>query len=275
MGPRFSLAHLTVIGTTPLELIEIAAAAGYDYASIRTTPVAPGEHVTPLAGDPTMVRRVTHRLADTGVQVLDVELARLGPDDEPEQYLDVFEAAAAVGARHVIGQLPDPDRTRAVDRFGRLCDLALDFGLTVDLEFPSWSETGDLATAAAIVEAVDRTNAGILIDALHFFRSNASPDDLTSLPRDWFRFGQLCDAPAEAPSTVEGVIHMARAARSLPGYGGLPLAELLGRLPAVPYSLEVPNDVLRRELGTAAYARLVLAAARDVVTEHGRPAVTR
>ena len=45
-----------------------------------------------------MVRRVTRRLADTGLQVLDVELARLRPEDEPDQYLAVFEAAAAVGA---------------------------------------------------------------------------------------------------------------------------------------------------------------------------------
>jgi sugar phosphate isomerase/epimerase len=232
MGPKFSLAHLTVLGTTPLELIEIAAGAGYDYVSIRTTPVAPGEHVIPLTGAPAMVREVVQRLADTGVEVLDVELARLGPDDEPDQYLAVFEAAAAVGARHVIGQLPDPDRTRATDRFGRLCDLALDFGVSVDLEFPSWTETGDLAAAAAILAAVDRTNAGILIDTLHFFRSSSSLDELSSLPRGWFRFVQLCDAPAQAPPTVEGVIHTARAARSLPGYGDLPLTELLDLLPA-------------------------------------------
>jgi sugar phosphate isomerase/epimerase len=275
MRPTFSLAHLTVLGTTPLELIEIAADAGYDYASIRTTPVAPGEQITPIAGDTAMVRRVTRRLADTGLQVLDVELARLRPEDEPDQYLAVFDAAAAVGARHVIGQLPDPDRARATDRFGRLCDLALDFGLTVDLEFPSWSETGDLVTASAIVEAADRTNAGVLIDALHFFRSDSSPDDLASVPRAWLRFVQLCDAPAAPPVTVEGAIHTARAARSLPGYGGLPLAELLDQLPAVPYSLEVPNDVLRREMGTRAYARLVLAAAREVVADHDLPAVTR
>jgi len=209
------------------------------------------------------------------LQVLDVELARLRPDDEPDQYLAVFEAAAAVGARHVIGQLADPDRARATDRFGRLCDLALDFGLTVDLEFPSWTETGDLTTAAAIVEAVDRTNAGILIDTLHFFRSGSSPDDLTSLPSHWFRFVQLCDAPAQAPPTVEGVIHTAREARSLPGYGGLPLGEVLGRLPVVPYSLEVPNTVLRRELGTAEFARLLLTVARDVVADHGQPVMTR
>jgi sugar phosphate isomerase/epimerase len=272
MGPQFSLAHLTVLGTTPLELIEIAARAGYDYASIRTTAVAPGEHVTPLAGDPAMVRQVVHRLADTGLQVLDVELARLGPDDEPDQYLQVLEAAAEVGARHVIGQLPDPDRTRATDRFGRLCDLALDFGLSVDLEFPSWSATGDLASAAAVVAAVDRTNAGILVDALHFFRSPSSLDQLTNLPRAWFRFVQLCDAPAAPPPTVEDVVHAARSARSLPGYGGLPLPQLLALLPVGPYSLEVPNDVLRRELGTAEFARLLLTLARALVADHGEPA---
>ncbi len=47
MDLRFSLAHLTVLGAAPLEQIEIAANAGYDYASLRTTPVAPGEHVVP------------------------------------------------------------------------------------------------------------------------------------------------------------------------------------------------------------------------------------
>jgi sugar phosphate isomerase/epimerase len=275
VSPEFSLAHLTVLGTTPLELIDIAASATYDYVSIRATPVARGEQITPLAGDPAMVRQVVHRLADTGVRVLDVELARIGPDDEPDGFVEVLEAAAAVGARHVIGQLPDPDRARATDRFGRLCELALDYGLTVDLEFPSWSPTGDLAAAAAVVRAVDKANAGILVDALHFFRSHSSLDELTELPHDWFHFVQLCDAPATDPATPDGAIQAARSARSLPGFGGLPLPRLLDHLPAGPYSLEVPNDVLRRELGTAEFARLVLTVARTIVAGHGQPAVAR
>jgi sugar phosphate isomerase/epimerase len=275
MTVKFSLAHLTVLGTPPLDLIQIAADAGYDYASIRMTPVAEGEHVTPLAGDRDMVRRVSKRLADTGLQVLDVELARLGPDDEPDKYRGVLEAAASIGARHVLGQLNDPDGNRAVERFGRLCDLALEFGLTVDLEFPSWSETGDLTAAVAVLRAVDRTNAGILVDTLHFFRSNSSIDELAALPPEWFRFVQLCDAPADSAPTVEGVINTARSARSLPGYGHLPLRELLEHLPAGPYSLEVPNLVLRHELGTTEYARLVLATARDVVADRGLPVMNR
>ena len=129
-----------------------------------------------------MVGQVQARLADSGVEVLDVELARLGPDDEPDELRGLLDAAAAIGARHVVGQLPDPDRSRATDHFGRLCDLAADFGLTVDLEFPSWMEVGDLGTAAAIVEDVGRPNAGILVDTLHFFRSGSSLEDLASLP---------------------------------------------------------------------------------------------
>jgi sugar phosphate isomerase/epimerase len=267
MTLEFSLAHLTVLGATPLEQIELAAGAGYDYVSIRTTPVAPGERVAPLAGDTAMIREVSARLADVGVQVLDVELARLGPDGEPRDYLGFLDAAAAIGTRHIVGQLPDPDRNRAMDHFGGLCDLARDFGLTVDLEFPSWMEVGDLTTAVDIVAGVNRPNAGILVDALHFFRSGSSPDQLAPLPREWFHFVQLCDAPAVAPPTVEGVIHMARAQRSLPGYGQLPLHDLLAQLPPVPYSLEVPNEVLRRELGTAEFARLVLATARDLLPD--------
>ena len=223
-----------------------------------------------------MVRQVVHRLADTGVRVLDVELARIGPDDEPDRFVEVLEAAAAVGARHVIGQLPDPDRARATDHFGRLCDLALDFGLTVDLEFPSWSATGDLAAAAAVVRAVDQANAGILVDALHFFRSHSSLDELTAAPRTLVplrpavrrtRHGPR--RPSTASSTPPG-----RRGRS-PATAASRSRQLLDQLPAGPYSLEVPNDVLRRELGTAEFARLVLTVARAIVAGHGQPAVAR
>jgi sugar phosphate isomerase/epimerase len=266
---QFSLAHLTVLGVSPLDQIDIAAEAGYDFVGLRTTAVAAGERVASLVGDEEMVGRVQARLADTDVAVLDVELARLGPEDDPDELRGLLEAAAAVGARHVVGQLPDPDRGRAIDHFGRLCDLAGDFGLTVDLEFPSWMETGNLGSAAAVVEAADRPNAGILVDALHFYRSGSSLNDVAMLPAEWFRFVQLCDAPAAVPPTDDEVIHDARAARSLPGYGQLPLTELIESLPVVPYSLEVPNDVLRNELGTAEFARLVLTTARELLADCG------
>jgi hypothetical protein len=66
-----------------------------------------------------------------------VELVRLDPATEPESFLPFLEAGAELGARAVIAQLPDPDRTRAIDRYARICDLAEPFHLTVALEFDS------------------------------------------------------------------------------------------------------------------------------------------
>lgn len=60
----------------------------------------------------------------------------------------------------------DPDRGRLIDRFGALCDLAAPFGLTIDIEFFPWTDVPNLSQAAAVVAAVDRTNSGILVDAL-------------------------------------------------------------------------------------------------------------
>ena len=51
MPVQFALAHLTVLGSDPLDQIEMAADAGYDYVGIRTTAVAADERVTSLIAD--------------------------------------------------------------------------------------------------------------------------------------------------------------------------------------------------------------------------------
>ena len=260
MGYEFSLAHLTVLQCSPPEMVEIAAKTGYDYISIRMTAVTANERTYPLMDDRKMMKETKARLADTGVGVLDIELARMDPATEPETYLPFLEAGGELGARAVIGQVPDPDRGRATERFARICDLAKPFGLTVDLEFPSWTETPDLKAAASVLEAVDRSNAGILVDTLHFDRSRSSLEDLKNLPREWFHFVHLCDADKEIPTTTEGLIHTARADRCFPGEGGLNLREILECMPVVPYSLGIPNDVLMKELGPEEYARRAIRA---------------
>ena len=83
--------------------------------------------------------------------------------------------------RHAIAQLPDPDRERATARFARLCDLAKPLNIFVSLEFPHWTETGNIAEAARVVRSVNRANAGILVDMLHFGRSDSSLDELAKL----------------------------------------------------------------------------------------------
>lgn len=259
----YSLAHLTALSLSPPELVDAAAAAGYRYVGLRMTKVTPQEPHYPLAYDPALMRRTKTHLAATGVEVLDIELARITSGDSPSDYLRFLEAGAELGARHVIAQLPDSDFARKTDRFSELCELALPLGLTIDLEFPSWTETPDLREATRVLRAADKPNAGLLIDLLHFARSRSSVGDLRELPPEWFHYAHVCDAPAEIPATTAGLIHTARFERLFPGEGGIDMLGILDALPAgLPFALEIPRATLVAQVGGKEHARLAIAAAR-------------
>lgn len=261
---EYSLAHLTALSLSPPELVDAAAEGGYRYVGLRLTKVTPQEPHHPLATDPALMRTTKIRLAATGVDVLDIELARISPDEDPRDFERFLEAGAELGARHVIAQLPDPDRSRKIDRFAQLCSMARPLGLTVDLEFPSWTETPDLREAVRVLRAADQPNAGILVDLLHFARSGSSVADLRQLPAHWFHFVHVCDAPPGVPATNEGLIHTARFERLVPGEGGIDVRGILDALPkGLPYALEIPRATLVAQVGAKEHARLALAATRD------------
>lgn len=263
MKHDYSLAHLTALHLSPPELVEAAAAGGYRYVGLRLTQVAADDPVYPLATDAALMRETKASLAHTGVEVLDIELARLGPETEPKGYQRFLDAGAELGAAHVICQLPDPVRERKTARFASLCDMAKALGLTVELEFPSWTETPDLAEATHVLRAVNRSNAGILIDMLHFARSRSSIGELKKLPREWFRFAHVCDAAAEIPATRDGLIRTARAERLFPGEGGIDVRGILAAMPQdIPYALEIPRVTLATLVGEKDCARLAINAAR-------------
>jgi sugar phosphate isomerase/epimerase len=272
MQREYSLAHLTALSLAPRELIGVAAGAGYRYVGLRLNRVTSAEPLYPLITDRALMRDTKAQLADSGVGVLDVELARMDAEHDARSYRALLEAAADLGARHVITQLPDPDRGRATDRFAAICDLAAPLGLGIDLEFPSWTETPDLAEAARVVRAVNKENAGILVDMLHFDRSGSSRDLLKTLPPQWFRFAHVCDAPGDRPTSVHEIIHTARAERLFPGDGGIDVRGILECLPPdIPYALEIPGDTLAARVGLAEYARLALQRARQHLEAVGEP----
>jgi sugar phosphate isomerase/epimerase len=260
----YSLAHLTALSLSPPELVDAAAEAGYRYVGLRLTRVTPQEPHYPLATDPALLRTTQLRLAATGVEVLDIELARISPTEDPRDFQRFLETGAELGARHVITQLPDPDRHRKIDRFAQLCEMARPLGLTVDLEFPSWTETPDLPSAVHILRGADQPNGGILIDLLHFARSGSSIADLRQLPSQWFHFVHVCDAPPAVPATNEGLIHTARFERLFPGEGGIDVYGILDALPpGLPYALEIPRATLVAQIGGKEHARQAITATRD------------
>lgn len=259
----YSLAHLTALSLSPPELVDAAAAAGYRYVGLRMTKVTAQEPHYPLAYDPALMRATRTHLAATGIEVLDIELARITSGDSPRDYLRFLEAGVELGARHVITQLPDSDFSRKTDRFAELCQLALPLGLSIDLEFPSWTETPNLTEATRVLRAADQPNAGLLIDLLHFARSRSSVDDLRELPPEWFHYAHVCDAPGEIPATTAGLIHTARFERLFPGEGEIDMLGILAALPAgIPFALEIPRAMLVAQVGAKEHARLAIGAAR-------------
>jgi sugar phosphate isomerase/epimerase len=241
-----SLAHLTVLDTTPPELVTVAAAAGFRTIGIRLT-ATPSVGVPPytdemLRGGP-LLRETLARLADTGVSVLDTEFLRFEPEHPvgiPEGFLEV---SARLGARHVLVMSAEPDEARTLERFGELCERAAAYGLRVGLEFAIYTGVRTLAHAAQIVARSKRPNASVLIDALHFSRSGGLPAHVASIDPSLLRYAQICDAGPDMPGAGDtpALIREARTGRLLPGEGVLPLVDLVAALPAgVPLAVEAP-----------------------------------
>jgi len=260
---EFSLAHLTLLSCSPPEFTEIAAAAGYDFVSLR--PIAfglPTEPRHPLATDRDLLRRTRATLAATGVRLLDIELAKICPEVDIQSYAPALECAAELGARHVLTSIWCTDAQFSLDRFIELCELAQRFGLTVDLEFVTYAGIRTLADAVRLVSAARCKNAGICIDTLHFDRSGSSVEELRSVPRSWFHYAQICDAPAQFSNDDDSLRLIAREGRLFLGEGGIDVRGIVTSMPVMPYSIELPNARLCAELGAREFARRCLNSAR-------------
>ena len=254
---RLSLAALTVLALEPQDMVSCAAEAGYGMVGLRLIPATAEEPAYPdLVGDTPRVRDVARRLADTGVRTLDIEILRLKPDTDVASYRPVLETGARLGARNVLVAGNDPDRPRLVERFAALCDLGAPLGLAMNLEPMPWTDVKTFADALSVVEAAQRDNGAVLVDAIHFDRGGDTPAALATAPPGRMRYLQLCDAPAERPRDMSVVLQQARSARLMPGDGGLDLRGLLRAAPpGLPIGLEVPMPALVREIGAVAAAR--------------------
>ncbi len=273
MKHDYSLAHLTVLSLAPPQVVDVAARTGYRYASLRMTRVTAAEVLYDLARDRALMKETKARLDDTGVDVLDVELFRMDPKHAPDDFAAELHATAELGATNIIAQLPDPDHERVTERFARLCDLAKPLGIFVNLEFPHWTETGNLTEATRVLRAVNRSNAAMLIDMLHMARSSSSCDELRKLPREWFRFAHVCDAEKQCPATIEAIIRTARDERLFPGEGTIDVRGILACMPEdIPYSLEIPRVALTKAVGPEEVARLAIRVAQSHLDDRPRRA---
>jgi sugar phosphate isomerase/epimerase len=267
-GHEVALACLTVLDQSPPEIVDAAAAAGFDSVTLRLIDRGPDDG-NPLVGDTPLRRETIARLHHHGLGVLDVEVVRMYGDTEPAALRPMLDSAAALGARHVLVVNLDDDEPRATETFAAICAEADTFGLRPALEFMVFTSTPDVESADRMVTAAGHPAGAVLVDPLHLQRSGGSPAAVAPLVAAnpaRFPYVQLCDGPLAAPPDgPRGLYREAVANRLAPGDGELPLAEMIASLPAgLPLSVETPvgavadrPGIVRARLAFEATQRLI------------------
>jgi sugar phosphate isomerase/epimerase len=266
MSHPIGLAALTVLELAPPDMVACARDAGFDCVGVRLIPATAEEVQHPMVGDTSLVRETERRLKDTGMRVLDIEIFRLRPDTRVADYEAALATGARFGAKQALVAGNDPDESRLTASFAAFCEIAQRYGIAANLEPMPWTDCQNFAKGVRIVAAAAQPNGGVLIDPIHFDRGGSVASEIANAPRALFRYAQLCDAPAERPTDVAGLLYQARAERLMPGDGGLDLKGILRALPAdLPLSLEIPMETLSKTVGAVERTRQMLAKTRHLL----------
>jgi sugar phosphate isomerase/epimerase len=264
-----------MIDAHPLQLIDAAAFGGFSHCGIRLVAPRPGDPLIDVLAEKGAIKAIGRTLKDAGIKLLDIEAIWLGPDTDVQSLRTALDAGAELGARFVLVVGNDENKQRLQANLASLCKLAEQFGLKVMLEFITYCSIDSLGSAARMVDAVKADNFGLLIDTLQFFRSGASPEDVSTYDPSLFSYIQICDGRSKAPTSLDERRREARQDRLLPGEGELPVKDLLNALPSgIPISLEAPTARLRglkyREQGRIAgeALRSFLAKSNDPRHDH-------
>jgi len=267
---QFSLAQLTVLNTSPAEIASMAADCGFDFVSMRQIYMGlPGEPDYDLSKNRALMKETKQIFAAAGIKLLDIELARVFDGMDVKKYEPAMETAAELGGKHVISSIWTPDRDYYIAKFAEICDLAKQYGLTVDLEYVPIASVKTLAETVDVLRTVNRSNAGLMVDVHHFHRAQDDVAELVKLPAEWFHFGHLCDAPGEIPSDRDEMTRILREERSYVGEGGIDVASIMNAMPAMPYSIELPNLKKVKEYGYREHARRCLETAKAYCSGRG------
>lgn len=236
-----ALAHLSLAGVPRSTALSVAAAVGVRRVCVRLAPAHEGDPVPDVLRQPGGVTRLRRQVADAGLEVLDVEVLRLRQEDAVRDHERMLEAAAELGAVHVLVIGNDPDEERTADRLEALCALGEPLGVRPALEFMAFTAVPDLGACVRIVERAGR-RPGVLVDPLHLARSGGSPEDVARIDRDLLPYAQFCDAAGPRPESDAELAAEARERRLPPGAGELPLEAVVRALPPdAPLALEVPG----------------------------------
>lgn len=273
MARTYSLAYLTIPGVTPVDQIRIAKECGYDSVSLRTIPMhLPGEPEFLLHKDEKLFRDVKAALKEYDIPLMDIELARVRPDLDINEYEAPFEKAAELGGTDVLGSVWTRDKGYYIEQVGRIAEMAKKYGLNYNVEFLPWAGVRNLQEAISLVDAVGADNLYIMVDTLHAGRAGVTAQELARTDKKYFRFLHLCDGPAgpDGDPVLDNIkdelmLFTAREGRLYPGEGVMDIPGMVAALPELPLSIELPNLKHIAKYGPEGHAKRCLERAKALL----------
>jgi len=250
-GRRLSLHHLTVMDVSPVELIDIAYRSGCQHVCFFIYMPIDVRHRYPMVG-PSDVLALREAMLRTGVTPFNLEVFPLSADAHLSEMVDGLALGSALGARHATVHVHEENLEIAAGLLQRFCAMAEACGITVGLEYNSFSKVSTPASAMALVNAAGCSNLGIIADFLHTVRSGAGADDLAAI-HEAIGYAQICDGLAQMP--LDQRWREAISDRMVPGTGDFALSAMVAALPDdIVIDVEVPQRVAR-ENGVSAWKR--------------------
>lgn len=236
---RISFASGIVPEFGPVDTIRAAEAGRFD---------AVGLWIEPENWTAQTTRDSRAALADSGLELLDVEVIWIKPDSDLDMHRRTIDIGVELGAKNVLCVSSDPDMSAAAAKLAALCEHAEPSGMRVALEFGIFTEVKNLRSALAVLDEVAHPLRAVLVDPIHVDRSGTTVAELAAIPRELLPYAQFCDASANRPDPADfnAIITDAIDYRLQCGEGVLPLADMLAALPAeIPLSIELRSKALR------------------------------
>jgi sugar phosphate isomerase/epimerase len=143
--------------------------------------------------------------------------------------------------------------------------MSAERSIATTIELAPGMTIGDPAGVVAAIEHVGRPDLRLTVDTMHWARSGYAARELREIGTETIGYVQLCDTTLKP--CMKSYLEEAMYERMAPGYGELPLADILATVPTdVVIGLEIPMRTLA-ESGVGPLDRLrpcVAAAAREL-----------
>jgi sugar phosphate isomerase/epimerase len=253
--PRMGLCWGTVERATLRQLVEVGAANGFSALQVRPGLYLDARRAGMTDGD----ARALLKANGIRVDVIDTFGPRLPgivrpPNPRPDDLAGLelseeegFHIAEVLEARtinlpHYLGD-PRTPLDALIEAFAAFCERAAQRGFRVSIEFIPGTGVPDLATGLTLVRGVP--NAGVLLDTWHWSRSNGSLDAVRSLQHGDVAAVQISDRTHAHMTSPEPFVPMT--GRSQPGYGDLPLIEILRHLFKIEPGINIAVEVFSVE----------------------------